>query len=183
MAIALLVCNASAFVVTPHPGTNYIRWNWTDDDTAIWKIVLDGGVTTITNQTYPTDSQEYIYSGLDPLTAHSIAIFDDVGDTVASYNSTTTLPSTAGQEGFNNFLITWGYLILIAILCVVGMMRKLGIFLIVAAAVSLYAIYALIQANTISSSNPYTEIPFLIYLVFFVVPIYLALVVKGGVFK
>jgi hypothetical protein len=69
------------------------------------------------------------------------------------------------------------------ILCVVGMGRKLGIFLLVASAVSLYALYTFINGNPITGKDPTIEIPFLIYVVFSIIPVYLALYVKGGIFK
>lgn len=184
--VTLLILPVHAFTIFADPGTDYIRWTWTDDDTAIYKLSLDGGTQVYYNLTFPAPAAgQFIQSDLNPGSFHSIDIIDDIGDSSHSFNSSYTLVSNQDAQwtGFLTLLNTWWYLILIAVLCAIGMLRKLGIFLIVASVVSLYALYVFIHANTIQQNNVLTELPFLIYIVFVVFPLFLCFIVKGGVTK
>lgn len=177
--LMLLISAASATInITAGPiSQTAITWTWPVSVTATG-IVSDGINVTDFNGA----SHSYVQSDLKPNETHSIYI---VSATDSGSANATTLQDTGNTAttDFIPMLSTWGYLILIAVLCVIGMMRKLGIFCVVASAVSIYAMYAFISANTINTSNPYLEIPFLIYLTFFIVPLWLVLGVKGGIFK
>lgn len=180
MAVLLLLIAipASATIeITPSSvTTSSIMWTW--DPITVQNLSIDGVFVCNFNPA----GTDFVLSGLGPNEPHTITIIT-AGD--SGSNTTTTLPNTNTEQstGFLTLLTTWWYLGLIVILCVVGMMKKLGIFLVVASGVSLYALYDFIQTAVPADGNPYTQIPFLIYVVFFIIPLFLVFFVKGGVFK
>jgi hypothetical protein len=176
--LGLCIIPASAVLtVTPVDVTSSsIMWQW--DPTTVQNLSIDGLFVCGINPVSTT----FILSDLGPNEPHTIEI---ITTTDSGVNTTTTLGDVNVEQstGVLSLIATWWYLILIAILCLVGMKRKLGIFLIVASAVSIYALIVFINGNPITGTDPLIELPFIIYLIFFVVPLWLCFGVKGGVFK
>lgn len=168
--LGLLIIPASATItITPSDVTSSsIMWTWSP--ITVQNLSIDGVFVCNINPA----STSFTLSDLGPNEPHTIEIIT-AGDSGA--NTTTTYGNTA------TLAVTWWYLVLILVLCVVGMMKKLGIFLLVASTVSLYALYLFINGNPITGTDPTIEIPFLIYVVFFVIPLWLCFGVKKGVFK
>jgi hypothetical protein len=174
----LIVPAAATITITPTDvTTSSIMWSWSP--TTVQNLSIDGIFVCNFNPT----ATDFVLSGLGPNEPHTITIIT-AGD--SGSNTTTTLGNTNTEQSTDllTLLTTWWYLILILVLCVAGMMRKLGIFLIVASAVSLYALYVFIIENpTITGTDVLIQIPFLIYVAFFIIPLWLVWGVKGGVFK
>lgn len=167
------IINVDATTVT----STSILWTW-PAGTDVTNISIDGVYVCGFNPT----GTNFVLSGLGPSETHTITVLR-VGDSGSNITQTLADANTAQSTDLMSFLNSWGYLILIIICCVVGMMRKLGIFLIVASIVSLYALVSFITTNTIGDSSVFVQLPFLIYVVFFIFPLFLCLVVKGGVTK
>jgi hypothetical protein len=168
----------AAITITPVSVTSSsIMWEWAGELT-LTNVSIDGMFVC----GYNPVSTSFVLSDLQPNEPHTITILT-AGD--SGSNTTTTLADTniVQSTGILTLLNEWWYLIIIAIFCVIGMMRKLGIFLVVASMVSLYALYDFITANVITGSSPLIELPFLIYVVFFIFPLFLVFMVKGGVTK
>jgi hypothetical protein len=160
----------ATITITPADITSTsIQWTW--GATTVQNLSIDGVFVCNINPA----ATSFTLSDLGPNEPHTIEIIT-AGD--SGSNTATTL----GDTNYN-LISTWWYLVLILILCVVGMMKKLGIFLLVASAVSLYALYTFINGVPIIGSDPTVEIPFLIYVIFFIVPLWLVWGVKKGVFK
>lgn len=176
IALAVLMVPVSADItVTPASVTSSsILWTW--PAATLTNLSIDGMYVCGFNPT----SNQFILSGLDPNEPHTITVIT-AGDTGS--NTTTTLPNENTEKSTSIMAIfsTWGYLIVILICCVVGMMRKLGIVLIVAMVISLYALYDFITTTQVTDA-PLVQLPFLIYLAFVVIPWLLAYL-KGGFTK
>lgn len=177
LILGLFIFPVSATIdITPTNVTSSsILWEWSP--VTIQNLSIDGIFVCNFNPA----ATSFVLSDLGPGEPHTITIIT-AGDSGA--NTTYTLADTNAQQSTDlmGMLNTWRYLILIVILCVVGMIRRLGIFLPVASIVSLYALYEFITINVIAEGNPLIEIPFLIYVVFFIIPLWLV-VLKGGVFR
>lgn len=173
--IALIPMAGATITITPNGiGTDYIEWGWSP--ATVTNISIDGLFVC----GFDPAASAFTLSSLDPNSTHTIIVYT-AGD--SGSNTTTTKPADQGNNLLQH-LNTWWYLILIALLCVIGMgVRKLGIFLIVASMVSVYACYAFVTSNDIGNSSPYIQLPFLIYVAFFIIPLWLVWGVKGGVFK
>ena len=171
LAAIFLIATASATItITPTNVTSSsIMWQWSP--ITIQNLSIDGVFVCNVNPA----ATSFILSDLGPNEPHTI-------DIITAGDSGENTTSTSGDVN-SDFLSTWGYLILILILCVVGMMRKLGIFLIVASAVSFYGLIVFINGNPITGTDPASQILFIIYLIFFIVPIWLCFGVKKGVFR
>ncbi len=118
----------------------------------------------------------YTATGLKPETYHEFCIF---GDATANCESATTLKSTEIPAQLEPWIIT----LVIMVCCVVGMMRRLGIFLPIASVISLIGLYSLIQETGMTGSDPITDVQFYIYIAFFIIPLWLVFGIKKGVFK
>ena len=172
LVMSLLIIPASATItVTPSTITSTsITWTW--NPTGVDNISIDGVFVCNVNPS----TQTFTLSDLGPNEPHTIQV---ITDTDYGTNTATTKGDTNAD-----LISTWWYLVLIMVLCAVGMgIRKMGIFLIVASAVSVYALVTFIAGNPITGTDPTIEIPFLIYVVFFIIPLWLCFGVKGGVFK
>jgi hypothetical protein len=171
ISLILLIGSASAVItITPYNVTqSSIMWTWSP--VTIQNLSIDGVFVCNINPT----ATSFTLSDLGPNEPHTITI-------ITAGDSGTNTTTTAGDTNYN-LITTWWYLVLIAFLCLIGIRPRLGIFLIIASAVSLYALVIFINGNPINGSDPTKEIPFLIYVVFFIVPLWLVWGVKGGVFK
>jgi hypothetical protein len=155
-----------------------IMWQWPSGLTLV-NVSIDGMYVCNFNPT----SDNFVLSGLGANEPHTITLITAT-DTGSNTTSTLTNANTEQSTDFMTLLNDWWYLILIVVLCLVGMKRGLGIFLIVASGVSLYALVAFLAENPMTgSSNPLIEIPFLIYVTFFIIPLFLCYMVKGGITK
>jgi hypothetical protein len=168
----------AAITITPVSVTSSsIMWEW-------------AGGLTLTNMSidglfvcgYNPVSTSFVLSDLKPNEPHTITILT-AGDSGSNTTYTTADTNIEQSTGVLSLLNAWWYLIVICLLCLIGMMRKLGIFLIVASAVSLFALYDFITMNVITGSSPLVELPFMIYVLFFIFPLFLVFMVKGGVTK
>jgi len=169
---------SALITVTPISITSTsIMWQWAGGVT-LTNVSIDGMYVCGFNPS----ATSFVLSDLKPNEPHTITIVT-AGDTGS--NTTSTIPDANIEEstGFLTLLNSWWYLIIICLLCVIGMMRKLGIFLVIASAVSLFALYDFITNNTITGTTPLTELPLIIYVVFFIFPLFLVSYVKGGVTK
>jgi hypothetical protein len=169
--LGLFTIPASASItITPFNITqSSIMWTWSP--VTIQNLSIDGVFVCNINPT----STSFTLSDLGPNEPHTITI-------ITAGDSGTNTATTLGDTNYD-LITTWWYLVLIAFLCLIGIRPRLGIFLIVASAVSLYALYVFINGNPINGSDPTKEIPFLIYVIFFIIPLWLVWGVKGGVFK
>ena len=123
-ASIFLVSISSAFAIIPQAGSNYIKWNWVDDDNAISQISIDGGVKIYNNLTYNGTLQYFILSDLEPNTIHSIQIKDDITDTIFSTNITNTTSlseNETNQEQFFAFVMIWIVFIFGVVFCAIGL--------------------------------------------------------------
>jgi hypothetical protein len=172
--IALIIIPVSATVnITPIDITaTSIMWGWSP--ITIQNISIDGKLI----DNFNPSATSFTLSDLKPEEPHTIMI---ATTTDTGINTTKTLTVKSNQEDFYKILVTWGYLLLIMAACIAGMQRKLGVFLIVASVVSLYALYIFITSNT-PGTDPLVEIPFYVYIFFFLFPHYLAFK-KGGYTK
>jgi hypothetical protein len=171
ISLILIIGSASAAItITPYNVTqSSIMWTWSP--VTIQNLSIDGVFVCNINPT----TTSFTLSDLGPNEPHTITI-------ITAGDSGTNTATTAGDTNYD-LITTWWYLVLILILCVVGMRPRLGIFLIIASAVSLYALWIFINGNPINGSDPTIQIPFLIYVIFFIVPLWLVWGVKKGVFR
>ena len=168
-------CSATIPITASPISQTAITWTWGSGLT-LNGVFVDG--VNISN--YNPAASQFTLSNLKPNETHTILI------TTASDSGTdsaTTLQEAGSTQWtlILSWLNTWAYLILIAILCVIGMRPKLGVFLIVASVVSLFALIMFIQSN-VPGTDLFVEIPFLIYGAFFLFPHFLAYG-KGGYLK
>jgi hypothetical protein len=185
--IGLLALSIIGMIIVPHGSATIIvnvdnvtptsiMWSWSP--IIVKNITLDG----IYVQDVNPASTKFTQGGLGPGEPHTIIV-----ESISDSGTNTTYTSTSRSETESNILLTllttWWYLILILLLMLVGMKPKLGIFLIVASMVSLYALYDFITTHTVNQELPLTEIPFLIYIVFFVIPLFIVFIIKRGVFR
>jgi len=177
--LMLIIIPASATItVTPASITSSsIMWEWAGGLT-LTNVSIDGLYVC----GYNPVSTSFVLSDLKPNEPHTITILT-AGDSGSNTTYTTADSNIEQSTGILSLLNAWWYLIVICLLCVIGMMRKLGIFLVVASAVSLFALYDFITTNVITGSSPLVELPFIIYVVFFIFPLFLVFMVKGGVTK
>ena len=177
--LALLTPRTSAeIIITPTSvTTTSIQWEWTGP-IIIQNLSIDG---ILVNDFNPF-TESFTISDLNPDEPHTIMIITESDN---GSNTSTTLPDNAIEktQDLVSLVLTWWYLILIAVLCVIGMMRKLGAFLLIASMVSLYALIVFLQENTITGTDPLIQLPVYIYVAFFLTPLWLVWGVKGGVFK
>jgi hypothetical protein len=176
LMLATAPVSATIDITPTNVTSSSIMWGWSP--VTIQNLSIDGVFVCNVNPA----STSFTLSDLGPNEPHTINIIT-AGN--SGENTTYTLGDTNVNQStdFLTLLTTWWYLVLILILCVVGMMRRLGIFLIVASCVSLYALYEFITLNPNPGTSPLVQIPFLIYVVFFIIPIWLCFGVKKGVFK
>jgi hypothetical protein len=175
LGVFILPVSATIDITPTNVTSSSILWEWSP--VTIQNLSIDGIFVCNFNPA----ATSFVLSDLGPGEPHTITIITAAD---SGSNTTYTLLDTNVEQSTDlmGFINAWGYLILIIILCVVGMIRRLGIFLPVASAVSLYALYEFITVNVISEGNPLIEIPFIIYVIFFIIPLWL-IVVKGGAFK
>lgn len=178
LILGLLAVPAMATIdITPiNVTSSSIQWGWSS--VTIQNLSIDGVFVCNFNPA----ATDFILSDLGPNEPHTITIIT-AGD---SGTNTTYTSGNANQDestDLYSLINTWWYLVLIAGLCWLGMGRKLGIFLLVASAVSVYAMYNFVTTVAESSTDPYFQIPFIIYAAFFIIPMWLVWGVKGGVFK
>ena len=178
MAIALIYPVSAAIAITPSDvTTSSITWTWAP--TTITNASVDGVFVC----GFDPVATSFTLSGLGPGELHTLNLISS-GD--SGSNSTKTLED-AGKEStdsISGLLNSWVILFIVIIFCcAIGMMRRLGIFLIAASAVSLYGLYNFITVNVMTQGQPMIEIPFLIFIVFIIIPLWLVWGVKRGVFK
>lgn len=151
-------------------------WSW--PPTVILNISVDGVFVERFN---PVENS-FTLSNLKPGEVHTITLLS----LLDSGNNVTYTLADPNEESISHLLFllsNWGYLILILLLCVIGMMRRLGIFLIIASAVSCVALAEFITNNVIDKGQTFIEVQFLIYVSFFIIPLWLCFGVKKGVFS
>jgi hypothetical protein len=174
MLMALTPLTSATITITPASvGTTTIEWQWSP--ITVTNISIDGLFVC----GFDPAASAFTLSSLDPNSTHTIIVYSAAD---SGTNTTITKPQNQGWDVLTLIYIWW-YLILIVLLCLVGMRPRLGIFLVVAAAVSLYALYNFITTANIGDSTPYVQIPFLIYVAFFIIPLWLVWGVKKGVFR
>jgi hypothetical protein len=177
-AVALIAPASGTIAITPGDiTTSSISWTWAP--TTITNASVDGVIIC----GFDPVATSFTLSGLGPGELHTLKLLS-AGD--SGSNSTKTLED-AGKESndaISGLLNSWVLLfIVIVVCCAIGMMRRLGIFLIAASAVSLYGLYNFITVNVMAQGQPLIEIPFLIFIVFIIIPLWLVWGVKRGVFK
>ena len=170
--VCLIFCQtvSATIPITSVSTQTSIVWSWQNGLT-LTNMSIDG----IYVCGFDATASSFVLDHLGQNETHTIKIVT-AGD--SGTNTATTAANTV-----TGLIESWWYVVLIAILCVIGMMRKLGIFLLIGSGVSFYALYVFITTNVIQEGNPLVQLPLMIYLILFIVPIYLALVVKRGVFK
>lgn len=151
-----------------------ITWNYSYlTDNRPLGATLDGVII----EGWKTDLiYNYTASNLVPGTTHEFCIFDD-----ATVNC--EVGATSDTMDLSEEIQPWWYLLLIMGCCIIGMMRRLGFFHLIASAVSLYGLYEFIQYSELTETDPLMQILFYIYIAFFIVPLWLVWGVKKGVFK
>jgi hypothetical protein len=106
VAALLLICCATAAtlnVSVEEQGTNYIKWNWTED--GITALNIDGKLVS----SFDPNSHSYILSNLNSNELHSITIYKGTD------SGTSQTYTTYGTE-----YGVWGYALLALIFLIVG---------------------------------------------------------------
>jgi hypothetical protein len=174
LLVAIMYPVSAEINITPSDiTTTSIMWTW--EPITIQNISIDGKLI----DNFNPSATSFILSDLKPGEPHTI---DIVTSTDTGTNITKTLINPpSNQEDFYQILKTWVYLLFVLAFCIAGMQRRLGVFLIVASVISLYALYIFITSN-IPGTDPLIEIPFYVYIFFFLFPHYMAFR-KGGYTK
>jgi hypothetical protein len=173
MFVLVIPASATLSVNASSIGSTFITWSWSNAITAT-NASLDGWF--IPN--FDGSAHLFDLSGLPSNETHTFCLYSatDSGCSTASTGADTSI-----YNQMTALLVQWWYLFVIMACIIVGMIRKLGVFLIVASMVSLYALVMFIQTN-VPGKTLITEVPFLIYAFFFVAPHFLAFK-KGGYLK
>lgn len=175
VAVLLMAIPVSAAIdVTVQSRTmTTIIWTW-PPGTPITNESVDG----IMVYTFDPNLNLFDLSDLPPNENHTFCIYTAAD---SGCNTASTLPDTTIYQQLTALLVQWWYLALITVFVILGMQRKMGVFLLVASVVSLYALAMHVIAVPVQDTN-IMNLPFYLYLFFFIFP-YVLIYFKGGWFK
>lgn len=147
-----------------------IVWTW-PPGTPITNESVDGIMV------YNFDPQLNLFdlSELPANESHTFCIYTSVD---SGCNTASTLQDTTIYQQLTALLVQWWYLALITVFIILGMQRKMGVFLIVASVVSLYALATYLIAVPVQDTDIF-HLPFFLYIFFFIFP-YILIYFKGG---
>lgn len=175
IAVLLMVIPVSAAisVTVERVSMTSIVWTW-PPGTAIVNESVDG----ILVYNFDPNLNLFDLSELPANESHTLCIYTaaDSGCSTAS-----TLPDTTIYQQLTALLVQWWYLALITVFIILGMQRKMGVFLIVASVISLYALTMYLIAEPVQTTD-ITHLPFFLYIFFFIFP-YILIYFKGGWLK
>jgi hypothetical protein len=175
IAFLLMVIPVSATVniTTQQIGMTNIVWTW-----PLGTQITNESVDGIMVYTFDPNLNSFDLSSLPPNESHIFCIYtpDDSG-----CNTASTLPDTTIYQQITALLVKWWYLALITVFIILGMQRKMGVFLIVASIISLYALTMDLMISPVQTTD-IAHLPFFLYLFFFIFP-YVLIYFKGGWLK